>query len=175
MGEHDNGVMSGAEAGFVPVDAPVERVELFEDRAAVTRRLAVPGPGRHQLLIGPVTPLIHESRLSFPSLGQGVVVEQVQVRRGAAPHPTADPEAVKALTERLSEARDTRAAAADAVRQAREAQLRARQAVQAAQDATVRVLQEQDDAAAWAASVQALAEHHGACLRRVSEDRKSVV
>lgn len=42
-------------SGFVPIDAPIVRVELFQDRAAVHRQIHLGETGRHRVRIGPVS------------------------------------------------------------------------------------------------------------------------
>ena len=43
------------------------QVELFEDRAAITRRVVLPeAPGRYELVIDGLSPLLREAGLSFP-------------------------------------------------------------------------------------------------------------
>ena len=162
MDEHASGVAE-------PVEAPVHVVELFEDRAGVTRSFRIPGEGRHRLRIGPLTPLVDVRRITFPRLAEGLVVEEVLVHREPVEAEVADPAEVERLSAELAQAREAREAQADTVRRAREANLRARQASQAAQSASVRALQEHDDVQAWTASVETLARHQGKTLRDVAE------
>lgn len=70
------------------VQAPVVRVELFEDRAAVTRRLVLPIAGRHVLQIDGISPLVMAEHLVFPSAG--AFVEQAVVHRWRVPQSEAD-------------------------------------------------------------------------------------
>lgn len=57
-------------------------VELFEDRAAITRRVALPeAPGRYELVLEGLSPLLREAGLSFPDADAPVTVEAVSVRR----------------------------------------------------------------------------------------------
>ena len=157
-----------AEDSFSDIEAPAEMVELFEDRAAVTRVIRVAEAGRHRVRIGPLTPLVDVRRLSFPKRAEGLVVEEVRVRRESK-CTGVDEAVVGQLTERLAEVREQREAQSDRVRRCREANLRARQAAQAAESATTRALQEQDDAASWVHAIEALAQHHGQTLRDVAE------
>ncbi len=154
---------------YAAVEAPIVRVVLLEDRAAVTRRVTVPEAGRHRLLLGPVSPLVDEQRLTFPSRAEGVVVEEARVVCRPIEAPAADPEAVQAQVEALREAREARERAADRVRRAREAHLRARQATTSATEATTRALQTQDDPVAWAEAVQVIARREAAALEAVAE------
>ena len=48
------------------------QVELFEDRAAITRRVVLPeAPGRYELVIDGLSPLLREAGLSFPDAEAG--------------------------------------------------------------------------------------------------------
>lgn len=79
--------------------APVDRVELFEDRASVSRTVRVPAAGRHHLRIGPLTPLTQESTLAFlPS--PSILVEEAEVHRQALTRAQADPDHVDRLRQR---------------------------------------------------------------------------
>lgn len=58
------------------------QVELFEDRAAITRRVVLPeAPGRYELVIDGLSPLLREAGLSFPDAEAPVTVESVSVTR----------------------------------------------------------------------------------------------
>jgi uncharacterized protein (TIGR02231 family) len=135
--------------------APIVRVELFEDRAAVTRRLHIPAAGRQQLRLGPLTPLVHERGLSFPG-GSQVIVEEVQIERTQLTRRQADPESISSLERQTVTARERAAQADSTLGRAREQINRLQRALEAALAASPAALLEQD-ATQWTDMVQALA------------------
>lgn len=147
--------------------APIVRVELFEDRAAVTRRLALPAAGRHVLRVGPLTPLVSERTFSYPG-GSRAVVEEVRVERMWETRVAADPEALRALEAAWRTARDRLGVLGDELARAQERWSRARAAVNAALAASPRALWEQADAGRWIDAVQALAGHGSAARAEVA-------
>lgn len=87
----------------------VERVELFEDRATVTRRVALPAaPGRQVLTVGPLSPLIRATDLSVLLDGDGIV-ESVQVERLWLPRDRTDDDAHRELRGKIAAWTDRRA------------------------------------------------------------------
>lgn len=82
----------------IRTEAPPSRVELFEDRVAVTRHVALPGPGRHRIRVPDVSPLVNARHLVF--VQEGVVVEEASVDRWRVLRSEADPEHVRALRDR---------------------------------------------------------------------------
>jgi uncharacterized protein (TIGR02231 family) len=139
----------------VDSSAPIVRVELFEDRAAVTRRVTIPAAGRQQLRLGPLTPLVTERGLSFPG-GSQVTVEEVQIERTQLTRRQADPESVASLERETTTARERAAQADGALVRAREHVARLQRALDAALAASPSALLEQD-ALKWTDMVAAMA------------------
>ncbi len=138
--------------------APVVRVELFEDRAAVTRRITLAEAGRNTLVIGPLTPLVDARNVSFPG-GNDVVIEDVRATRRRQTRSQADPEALAELRTTWQAAHDRERSARDALQQARDAHKRSVAALDAASQATPRVLQERAVAEDWIGGLQQLTTH----------------
>ncbi len=137
------------------IQAPVTRVELFEDRAAITRLVPVPGPGRHTLTVAGVTPLMDERSLVFP--GDGVVVEEARVRRWAVVQSAADGELATGLeARRVALVAEVRVAEAAVTRSADVAR-HAEQTLEAAL-ATVPRLMHREDPTEGASAVRGLAQ-----------------
>lgn len=112
------------------VEAPVERVELFEDRAAITRRIALPtAAGRHVLRVDGVSPLVRDGQLVFP--GAEVVVEEARVERWRTTRSEADPQLARDLDAKWRAAKEALRRAEDGSRRAEEAASRARAALEA--------------------------------------------
>jgi uncharacterized protein (TIGR02231 family) len=158
-------VDEASEAGADAVEARVVRVELFEDRAAVTRELTLPSPGRHRLRIGPVSPVVSERGITFPGISSGeeasgvrATLEEVRVERVRTTRVDADPAEIARLQAAWREAQDEATALADAHRRATERVGRAVAAVEAAREATPRALLELEAPVAWVEAVTELAE-----------------
>lgn len=128
---------------MVEIDAPVVGVELFEDRAAVTRRIALGAAGRHHLRIGPLSPLVSERAISFPG-GARATLEEVRVDRVRTTRQAADPERLRALEVEWRAANDALEAATDAHRRASEHHARTAATLEALVAASSRALGEQD-------------------------------
>jgi uncharacterized protein (TIGR02231 family) len=98
--------------------AEVERIELFEDRAAVIRRIVLPdGPGRHHVVVEGLSPLLMERTVVFPGTPE-LLVEEIRVVRGRVARRDADPGVASRLSERERELRAAREGADDAYRRA---------------------------------------------------------
>ncbi len=147
------------------VSGTVTEVTLFEDRASVTRAFDVTA-GRQRVVLGPLTPLVSERRLSFPS--GGLLVEDARVIREELPRRAADPAAWKEAADGLEAAERALAGAARATGRAREREARAHAQVEAALQATPRALIEEHPAEGWVAAVAGLAA-------RVTEAKTAVV
>ncbi|MCA9492300.1 MAG: DUF4140 domain-containing protein, partial [Myxococcales bacterium] len=132
----------------------VVRIELFEDRAAVTREVPV-AEGRQQLRIGPLTPLVSERALSFPG-GADVVVEEARVERIGSTRAAADTAALKDLERRVREADEALGEARDAQKRAAGRLERAQALVETALAATPRALIELEPPEAWVEQVREL-------------------
>ncbi len=139
-------------------DAPVVRVELFEDRAAVVRTIASVAAGRQVLRVGPVSPLVRARAVSFPG-STDLVVEDVTVTREVRRRRDADPDDLQALEAEWRTVHDRALAAADATQRATERSQRASAAVEAAHGLAPRAFVESDDLGAW---VQTLRQLHTA-------------
>jgi uncharacterized protein (TIGR02231 family) len=139
------------------VDAPVLRVELFEDRAAVTRRIALDRAGRHALRIGPLTPLLVERSVTFPG-GARATLEEVRVHRVRTTRVDADPARLRELERALRAGQDGVEPATDAHRRATERAVRAKAALESALGAAPRALVEQDRPERWVEAVAELAQ-----------------
>ena len=128
---------------MVEIEAPVVRVELFEDRAAVTRRIALDAPGRHHLRVGPLSPLVSAEAISFPG-GARATLEEVRVERVRTTRKSADPEEIRALEAEWRTASDALDAASDAYQRAAEHHARTAATLSAVAAASSRALGEQD-------------------------------
>lgn len=148
------------------VPGAVAEVTLHEDRATVTRTFEVRA-GRQRVVLGPLSPLVSERRLSLPA--GAWTVEDARVVREAVPRRLADPEAHRAAAEALDAAEQRATAAGRAADRAREAVSRAEAALEAALEATPRALVEDGDPARWVGAVAALAERRAAAAVRVVE------
>ena len=104
---------------MVDVEAPIERIELFEDRASVTRRVPLPGPGRHTLRIDRVSPLAPDRGLVFPG-DAGGIVEEANVQRRLVTREQADEAVSRQLASREFELNTDLSEAEDASRRAKE-------------------------------------------------------
>lgn len=140
----------------------VTEVTLFEDRATAIRSVAV-SPGRQQLVLGPLSPLVSEQRLSFAPGGPGQVqVEDARVVRERVPRAVADPAAWSAAAAALEAAEAAATAATQRMARAREHEYRAHVLAQAAAAATPRVLLEDPAPEAWVPAVAELAARYTA-------------
>ena len=137
---------------------PVVRVELFEDRAAITRKVALPEEGRCTIVLGPLTPLVDERSVSFPG-GSGAVVEEVRATRRRQTRLEADPEAISGIEAAWRAAHTRREIAHDRLQRAKEAHKRATQALDAASRATPRALQDPGSPGDWVEGLKTLAAH----------------
>ncbi|HHO53186.1 MAG TPA: mucoidy inhibitor MuiA family protein [Deltaproteobacteria bacterium] len=119
--------------------APVIRVELFEDRAAVTRSLTLPAPGRHRLRIGPLTPLVSEQTVMFPG-GTQATLEEARVERIRTTRTEADPASILSLEQAWQTAQERAEASSAGLRRAEEAAARGLAALELALGASARGL-----------------------------------
>ena len=117
------------------VPGRVVEVQLFEDRASVTRAFEVV-PGRQRIVLGPLSPLISERRLSFPS--GNLEVEDVRVVRERRTRVDADPAALAGLEAAVREAEAKALAVRQALGRARDRCVRAHGLVETALAATPR-------------------------------------
>lgn len=157
------------------IEARVVRVELFEDRASVTRELTLPaGEGARILRIGPLSPLLRPEALSITAEDGDVVVEEIDLRRelvsrAAADDPTAA--AVRAELEAVAARVDVLSAELE------DRELRARRAEirrEAAAAWGPRALVESGDPAAWAAAARELAEQWAAAALEAERARSEL-
>ncbi|MEZ4235842.1 MAG: mucoidy inhibitor MuiA family protein [Myxococcota bacterium] len=160
---------------FEAVDAPVRQVELFEDRAAVTREVTLSGPGRHRLRIGPVSPVVSDRSLTFPGAAgadpaDAPTIEEVRIERVDSVVVDRDPELQAQVEGRWRAAQEEAAALSDAHQRALDRAERAEAALDAAQAATPRALLEQDAPVAWIEMVTELGE--ALTEARQDEDRR---
>ncbi|MEQ1506651.1 MAG: DUF4139 domain-containing protein [Myxococcota bacterium] len=132
------------------------RVELFEDRAGVTRTVAVPAAGRHRLRIGPVSPLVSDRAVTFPG-GARATLEEVRIERVRLTRTAADPESIARLEADWRIASRRVDAATVHHQRAVERVSRADRAVDAGVAAAPRAMVEQDRPERWIDAVAALA------------------
>lgn len=138
------------------LEAPVVRVDLFEDRATVHRRLNLERPGRHRITLGPLTPLISERALAF--VGDAAQVEEVSVRREERRVHEVDDARAAELRQQAQALRERRALRHRELVRARERCTRAVRARDAARAWTPRAFREQPDLTAWLGSLRTLEE-----------------
>jgi uncharacterized protein (TIGR02231 family) len=144
-------------------EATVVRIELFQDRCLVVRRLAIATTGRSTHVLTGLSPLIRERGVSFA--GEGIVVEDLSVRRDHASLTDADTEIGASLEQErqllahrhLSESAEARRAGARA--------RRAETVLEAARGQTGRALTLHDDPEGWLESLRALGDAHREALR----------
>lgn len=135
--------------------APLVRVELFEDRASVIRRVDLPRPGRHSLRLGPFTPLLSARGLTLrPS--SGVEVEETHLEREALTRDQAEPEWMRDLRQRVEALEDQVRARTDEATRARDAAALAAATAEAGWAWSSRALLEEEDPVAWARALQSL-------------------
>ncbi len=165
-------------ADEVSVAAPIARVELFEDRVAITRRLAPVGAGRAVLVVGDLSPLIRADALVVDAGSH--TVEEVRVTRSWLTRDAADPALAQAVeAQRAALALQTREAeAAQALRTLRVS--RAQAALDVAWRRAARTLLS-DDADHWLAVADALhadadaaAEAHAAAAADLAGQRAAL-
>ena len=160
--------------------APISRVELFEDRVSVLRKVDIPStPGRYSLSIGPLTPLLTERGLSFVG-EEAVIVEESAIERQRITQRQADSEATQQLAGRYEAALDQHQTLQGAFNRAREREQRAQRAVEAAQEATPAVLLYQEEIADWVKALRGIHDelhqahlevlHQQEALRRHGEE-----
>jgi len=140
------------------VDAPVVRVDLFQDRCVVVRRLALEAPGRQTVVLEELSPLLRERAVSF--VGDGIVVEDISVERLHLSNEEADSETAAHLErerELLHHRHQTQEAAA---RRAQERARRAEDILGTAREQTGRALCVREDPTAWIDGLRALEEAH---------------
>jgi uncharacterized protein (TIGR02231 family) len=154
------------------VEAPAVRVELFEDRCAVTRELEV-SEGRQAVRIGPLSPLIRAEAVAFVG-GTAVLVEDVEVVRAHRLRSEADPAELEALREQESARRDEAEQAEDAARRADDRVARAQATLTAASKAAPAALQAGESPRRLLAAVRSLAEAHRASLDEAHEARQGL-
>ncbi len=154
------------------VDAPAVRIELFEDRAAVVREVAL-RDGRQALRIGPLSPLLRAEAVAFVG-GQSVLVEDMEVRRTLQRRVDADPEALEGLREAEEATSDAVSQAEDAVRRADDRVNRAHEVLQAAADATPVALQSGEAPQRWLSAVRRLADARRAAVDAAHEARQGL-
>ena len=85
------------------VTARVVRVELFEDRVAVTRLVTLEQADA-QLVVGPLSPLIRTGGLLVEGSSPDVLVEDVSIQRKRVQQEVADGESIGVLRQAASEA-----------------------------------------------------------------------
>lgn len=140
----------------VEIQSRLERIELFEDRVSVTRRIVVPSQGSLALEIGPLSPLLRVGGLSIETLSGGVIVEEIQLRRDRVLRQEADGDSIADLRGQLEAAVDVAAACDRAKTAAVFVHERATTRLERALAWSDRAYNEVDDAPAWAASLRTL-------------------
>ncbi len=145
-------VVASLSAEAVP--STVTDVTLYEDRASVTRSFEV-REGRQRIVLGPLSPLVSERRLSFPS--GNLLVEDARVVREQVSRRAADPAAWTALVHAVELAEAAAVVARQATGRARERQHRTHVACEAALQATPRAFVEEAEPGRWVSGVAALA------------------
>jgi uncharacterized protein (TIGR02231 family) len=142
----------------VQVEARAKRVELFEDRASVTRAVSLPPEaGRHHLVIRGLSPLVREAGLSF--LGdENTIVEEARVVRTRERPKDADLPEAAALREKLEALEDQVRRLEEAARRARDQAERAEQFADAGRSWAPLALLGQQPAGEWTDALRTL-EH----------------
>lgn len=131
------------------------RVDLFQDRCLVVRRLNLPEAGRHKIVVEGLSPLIRERAVSFVSDG-GIIVEDVSVERIYLDEDEAVTEVIAKLDKERELLAHRHLTNETAAVRAREAASRAVAGLQTARDYTDRALATHDDPSAWLDGLQAL-------------------
>lgn len=149
-----------------PVPAPIVRVDLFADRARVTRRLIVERAGRQVVVVGPITPLVRQGEIRCATVAP-IVVEELRVERRPQRIAPRDDTAQAAAAERAS-------AALDELRRATERAGRSELALSAARAASARALLDSSDPVArWIEALADLAQRHGELLTAEARARRT--
>jgi len=140
----------------VEVEAPPSRVELFEDRASITRKVAIPAQaGRHHLVVPNLSPLLREAGISF--LGdENTIVEEARVVRSHELPEDADLPEAAALREKLEALEDQVRRLEEAARRARDHADRAEQFADAGRSWAPLALLGQAAAQQWVDALRAL-------------------
>ncbi|MCB9760627.1 MAG: DUF4139 domain-containing protein [Alphaproteobacteria bacterium] len=140
----------------VTLTGRVTRVELFEDRASVTREVPLPAtPGRYRLRIGPMTPLVRSEALSVPER-PGFRVEDMRIHRSLRPQVEVDTARAQALQERVDVLRAETERARDAARVARTRAEQLDAAAEAARAWTPRALLDEPNLQGWVDTLRQL-------------------
>lgn len=143
------------------------RVDLFEDRATVVRELELPSaPGRHNLEIRGLSPLVAEARLSFAERA-GLTVESARVERMLVSRDTADPALAQELAAQERALSQQVAGLRAQLRRVQERRARAAAWASSAQEWAGHALLRQDDPAAWVQALRGLSEEEA---RAVEEE-----
>jgi len=155
----------------IEVQAPPRRVELFEDRASVTRRVAIPAEaGRHHLVIPGLSPLVREAGLSF--LGdENTIVEEARVVRTRRRPEDADPPEAAALREKLEALEDQVQRLEEAARRAWDHAERAEQFADAGRNWAPLALLGKHPASEWANALRALEQASSEASLESSEQK----
>ena len=144
----------------------VEQVVLYEDRASVTRVVAVPTTsGRHRVRLGPVSPLVSLERLAVIA-DVGLELDAVHIHRESIPQGEIDSERAQKLAADVREAAAREEQAQQLVTRLTEAEERSSRRIEAAHAWTGRALLEEDALDEWVAGLRALSDRH----RKVSLD-----
>ena len=138
-------------------EAPAVRVDLFQDRCLVVRRLHLTSSGRHEVTVDGLSPLVRERAFSFVS-DAGIIVEDVSVQRVHVPEDAALGDEIEPLQrehELLAHRLSTNRRSAN---RAKEAATRAVASLHAARGLTHRALATHDDPTAWIGGLKALGD-----------------
>lgn len=146
----------------------IERVELFEDRAAIVRVVDVE-EGRQEVRFGPMTPLVAHERLTVPrQVGDApVLVDDVRIERVRNRVEAADSEPLARLRQTADAAEQELVEARMRVERAEDRVGRVQRALEAAMASNARTLQEGESPEGWVAALQKL----GSALREAELER----
>ncbi len=136
-------------------DAPAVRVDLFQDRCLVVRRLSVTETGRQEIAVEGLSPMIRERAVSFVSDG-GIIVEDVAIRRVWLSEDEASTEVITSLTTERALLAHRHQGNQAAAQRAREAAERAGATLDTAREHTSRALATHDDPTGWLDGLKAL-------------------
>lgn len=161
-----------AEPASDVIDAPVARVDLFEDRATVCRRITFDEPGRRTVVLEGLSALIRERAVACT--GAGLVVEDVTVERRMVEEKQADDARAAELADALEAAAHRLERHRAAHHRAGQQHERAVEARDAAREWTPRALAERDDHAAWFESLRAVEDAVVHAAVRVAEAARAV-
>jgi len=137
-------------------EAPVIRIDLFQDRCVVVRRLQITEPGRHTLVLEGLSPLIRERALSFVS--DEIVVEDISVTRSHLSEAAADSETGAALEGERQLLAHRHQSNKTAAQRAVERTQRAEAILNTARAQTGRALTTRDDPTTWFDGLRALGD-----------------